>query len=375
MHSAPRFRPLFALRRLALIAPLLLVPALSACSQAEPPVPPLSAEALQAVVADPGVDREGLARAIDGLFAAREGDETRAVIVMRAGRIVAERYAPGFHENTRFAGGAIVRSITAAMIGMLVSDGRLRLNETAPVPAWQRPGDPRGEITLRHLLQMRAGLREGAADDARMLYGAGRDDMARAAEDQPLGAEPGARFTDDAASGLILADLAARVLAPTGDPEARRRAVADYLRTRLFEPVGMRSIVPSYDARGTMNGGAMIDGTARDFARFGEFIRNRGAVHGAQLVPRQWVEFMATPSPREPQYGAGLWLNHTPREGEAQLFPGRPPTDLVAALGENGQAILTSRSRRLVVVRLGETAPGAQRAMMAELADLIALFR
>jgi len=375
MHSAPRFRPLFALRRLALIAPLLLVPALSACSQTEPPVPPLSAEALQAVVADPGVDREGLARAIDGLFTTREGDETRAVIVMRAGRIVAERYAPGFHENTRFAGGAIVRSITAAMIGMLVSDGRLRLNETAPVPAWQRPGDPRGEITLRHLLQMRAGLREGAADDARMLYGAGRDDMARAAEDQPLGAEPGARFTDDAASGLILADLAARVLAPTGDPEARRRAVADYLRTRLFEPVGMRSIVPSYDARGTMNGGAMIDGTARDFARFGEFIRNRGAVRGAQLVPRQWVEFMATPSPREPQYGAGLWLNRTPREGEAQLFPGRPPADLVAALGENGQAILTSRSRRLVVVRLGETAPGAQRAMMAELADLIALFR
>jgi CubicO group peptidase (beta-lactamase class C family) len=71
-----------------------------------------------------------------------------------------------------FAGG-IVRAITAVMIGMLVSDGRCASNETAPVPAWQRPGDPRGEITLRHLLQMRSGLREEPGDDARMLFGSG----------------------------------------------------------------------------------------------------------------------------------------------------------------------------------------------------------
>jgi CubicO group peptidase (beta-lactamase class C family) len=219
------------------------------------------------------VNRERLARAVDALFrdsTDRQGGqqngqpngipgETRAVLVMQGGRIVAERYADGYHENTRLAGG-IVRAITAVMIGMLVSDGRLRLNETAPVPAWQRPGDPRGEITLRHLLQMRAGLRQGPDDDARMLFGSGRDDMARAAEDQPLAAEPGAHWSGDdsdqvaggdaggAASGVILADLAARVLAPDGDPDARRRAVADYLRTRLFEPVAMRGIVASYDA-------------------------------------------------------------------------------------------------------------------------------
>ena len=386
MHSAARFRLPFARRCVRrwwrLIAPAALAPALFACAASQPAQQPLSPQALAAVVDDPGVEREGLARAIDTLFTpdGRSSDtpgagETRAVIVMHAGRIVAERYGDGYHENTRFAGGGIARSITAVMIGMLVSDGRLRLNETAPVPAWQRPGDPRGEITLRHLLQMRSGLREEPGDEARMLFGAGRDDMAGAAEDQPLAAEPGARFQDDAASGIILADLAARVLAPTGDAEARRRAVADYLRTRLFEPVQMRGVVPSYDAHGTMNGGAMIDATARDMVRFGEFLRNRGAVHGAQLVPRQWIDFMASPSPREKQYGAGIWLNRAATEGEARLFPQRGPRDLMAALGDGGQAVLVSPARKLVVVRLGQTQPGGDAALMGKLGDIVALFR
>lgn len=383
MRRPPRF-PFLCLRRFAgLIAPLALAPALFACSSPPAGPAPLSEAALAAVIEDPGVDRERLARAVDALFTKDPGtdssDETRAVIVMRGSRIVAERYAPGYHENTRFAGGAMVRSVTAVMIGMLVSDGRLRLNETAPVPAWQRPGDPRGEITLRHLLQMRAGLRQSASDDAAMLFGPGRDDMARAAEDQPLGSEPGARFHDNAADGVILADLAARVLAPGGDAEARRRAVAEYLRTRLFEPVQMRGVVLAFDAHGTMDGGAMIDGTARDFARFGAFLRNRGAVQGAQLVPRQWIEFMASPSPRAPQYGAGLWLNRGETGGRgdeaARLFPDRGPRDLIAALGNDGEAVLASPSRRLVIVRLGRTSAAGQSRLTDQLADLAALFR
>jgi CubicO group peptidase (beta-lactamase class C family) len=137
----------------------------------------------------------------------------------------------------------------------------------------------------------------------------------------------------------------------------------------------MRGVVPSYDAHGTMNGGAMIDATARDMVRFGEFLRNRGAVHGAQLVPRQWIDFMASPSPREKQYGAGIWLNRAATEGEARLFPQRGPRDLMAALGDGGQAVLVSPARKLVVVRLGQTQPGGDAALMGKLGDIVALFR
>lgn len=367
---------------LALIAPLTLVPALFGCSPATPPPPPpVSAEALKAVSANPGVPREELARRIDALFSEKDAAETRAVIVMQGGRVIAERYAPGYHENTRFVSWSMAKSITGVMIGMLVSDGRLRLDESAPIPAWQRPGDPRGEITLRQLLQMRSGLRHAEAisppwksDEVRMLFLDGRDAMARYAEDQPLQYEPGRKWVYSSATSVILADLAARVLSPAPDPESRRRAVSEYLRTRLFDPVGMHSMLPEFDASGTLIGGSLIHGSARDWARFGEFLRNRGAVAGAQLVPRQWIDFMVTPSPREAQYGAQIWLNRTPTTGKPDLFPDRGPRDLFACLGHLGQYVLVSPSRQLVVVRLGKTQEDRLDPVTARLGELVALF-
>lgn len=371
-----------ARRFLALIVPLALVPALFGCSPAAPPPPPpVSAEALKAVSANPGVPREELARRVDALFSEKDASETRAVIVMQGGRVIAERYAPGYHENTRFVSWSMAKSITGVMIGMLISDGRLRLDESAPIPAWQRPGDPRGEITLRQLLQMRSGLRHAEAisppwksDEVRMLFLDGRDAMARYAEDQPLQYEPGRKWVYSTATSVILADLAARVLSPAPDPESRRRAVSDYLRTRLFDPVGMRSMLPEFDASGTLIGGSLIHGTARDWARFGEFLRNRGAVAGAQLVPRQWIDFMVTPSPREAQYGAQIWLNRTPTTGKPVLFPERGPRDLFACLGHLGQYVLVSPSRQLVVVRLGKTQEDQLDPVTERLGELVAMF-
>lgn len=373
-----------ARRSLSLILSLALLPVLAGCSQgtnAPDAPPPVSEAALKAVVKDPGVNREKLARAVDALFEPEMG-ETRAVIVMKNGRIVAERYAEGYHENTRFVSWSMAKSVTGVMIGMLVSDGRLRLDQSAPVPAWQRPGDPRGEITVRQLLQMRSGLRHAEAidpvyeaDEVRMLFLDGRDDMARYAEDQPLEAEPGRKFEYSTATSVILADLAARVLSPASDPESRRHAVADYLRTRLFEPAGMKSMLPEFDASGTLVGGSLIHGTARDWGRFGEFLRNKGSVKGAQIIPRQWIEFMVTPSPREAQYGAQIWLNRTPTNGDASLFPDRGPKDLFACIGHLGQYVMVSPSRGLTVVRLGKTQDDKLPPVVDGLADIVSLYR
>lgn len=371
------------IRRFSLIAPLALLPALFGCHAPTPQGPaPLPPEALGVVADRPGTGREALARAVDALFTDPAAGETRAVIVMHKGRIVAERYAPGYHENTRFISWSMAKSVTGVMIGMLVSDGRLKLDESAPVPGWQRPGDPRGEITLRQLLQMRSGLHHVEAgdpiyrsDEVRMLFLDGRNDMARYAEDQPLEFEPGARWVYSSNTSVILADLAARVLSPAPDPESRRRAVADYLRTRLFEPAGMRSMVPEFDAAGTLIGGSLIHGSARDWARFGEFLRNKGAAGGVQVVPRQWVEFMTHPSPREAQYGAQIWLNRRPTRGGPSLFPERGPADLFAAEGHLGQFVLVAPSRELVVVRLGMTAEDRLRPLVSLLGNVVGLYQ
>lgn len=369
-------------RRLSLILPLIALPSLIGCDaqQAPAPPPPLSEAALAAVKEQPGVNREKLARAVDALFTTPETGETRAVLVLHKGRIVAERYAPGYHENTRFISWSMAKTVTAVLIGLLVADGRLRLDESVPVPAWQRPGDPRGEITLRQLLQMRSGLRHTEAgdpvyesDEVRMLFLDGRDAMAAYAEAQPLEAEPGRKWEYSSATTVILADIAARALTTSSDPAIRRRAVGDYLHTRLFEPLGMTSMVPEYDAAGTLIGGSLMHASARDWARFGEFLRNKGSVNGAQLVPSAWIEFMTTPSPRNPGYGAQTWLNR-PQPGEDQPpFPGAPRSAF-SMNGHLGQYVLVSPTQELTIVRLGKTLDDRHAPVRAALARIAALF-
>lgn len=369
-------------RRLSLILPLIALPSLIGCDaqQAPAPPPPLSEAALAAVKEQPGVNREKLARAVDTLFSTPETAETRAVLVLHKGRIVAERYAPGYHPNTRFISWSMAKTVTAVLIGLLVADGRLRLDESVPVPAWQRPGDPRGEITLRQLLQMRSGLRHTEAgdpvyesDEVRMLFLDGRDAMAGYAEAQPLEAEPGRKWEYSSATTVILADIAARALTTSTDPAIRRRAVSDYLHTRLFEPLGMKSMVPEYDAAGTLIGGSLMHASARDWARFGEFLRNKGSVNGAQLVPSAWIKFMTTPSPRNPGYGAQTWLNR-PQPGEDQpQFPGAPRSAF-SMNGHLGQYVLVSPAQELTIVRLGKTLDDRHEPVRAAMARITTLF-
>ncbi len=335
---------------------------------------------MAAVAERPGVPREALASAVDALFSEPSSAETRAVLVLHKGKIVAERYAPGYHENTRFVGWSMGKTITGTMIAMLVADGRLRLDESAPVSAWQRPGDPRGEITLRQLLQMRSGLSHTESGDpiyqtdtVRMLFLDGRDDMAAYAETQPLEAEPGSKWEYSTATTVILCDIAARALARNDDPIERRRAVYDYLRTRLFEPLGMRSVLPEFDARGTLIGSSLIHANARDWAKFGEFMRNGGAVQGAQVVPRAWIDFMTTPGPRNPGYGAQTWLNHPQAQDGKLQFPGAAQ-DVFSLNGHLGQYVVVSPGQDLTVVRLGNTTDGGQVPVRERIARIIQLF-
>ncbi len=364
-----------------LILPLLALPALIGCSESAQEPPPLSDAAMNAVIKKPGVNREKLARAVDALFSDEAAADTRAVLVLHEGQIIAERYSAPYHENTRFVSWSMAKSVTGVLIGLLVADGRLRLDESVPIPAWQRSGDPRGEITLRQLLQMRSGLRHSeeadpvyAADTVRMLFLDGRDDMAAYAEAQPLEDEPGAKFEYSSATSVILADLASRSLTESRDPALRRQAVTDYLRTRLFEPLGMKSMLPEFDAAGTLIGGSLIHGTARDWAKFGEFLRAGGSVKGAQLIPRGWISFMTSPSPRNPGYGAHIWLNRVQPDGHEALFPGKGPASIFALIGHLGQYVVVSPQQSLTIVRLGKTGDAERGAVRDRLAAIINLF-
>ena len=336
---------------------------------------------MAAVTATPGAPEKKLARAVDETFTKDGLGETRALIVMQDGKIAAERYAEGYDADTRFVSWSMAKTITAVLIGMLVADGRLTLDQSPPIPRWQRPGDPRSDITLRQLLQMRSGLRHTEAGDppydsseVRMLFLDGRDDMADYATAQPPEAEPGEKFEYSSNTTVILADIAARTLADADHAEARRRAVSDYLHARLFEPLGMDSMVPEFDRAGTLVGGSLMHATARDWAKLGELMRRKGSHRGEQLVPRSWIEAMVKPSPASPHYGLQTWLNRPNGEAEHPLFPNRAPHSMYAMIGHMGQYVVVSPEQGLTIVRLGHSNREERIAMLQQLADIMELY-
>lgn len=321
-----------------------------------------------------------LRNAADSLFSPdAELGETRALLVLRGGKLVYEKYAEGFDAQTKLNSWSMAKSITAVLVGMLVSDGRLSLDGPVPVESWQRSGDPRGNITLRHLLHMASGLehREGGdpiweADTPAMLFGEGAGDMAGFAQSKPAVASAGEAFNYSTATSVILADLVADSLTPSTSAVVRRDAALEFIRGRFAQPLGMTSLTPEFDARGTMIGGAFMHATARDYARFGEFLRNRGVANGHRLLPEAWIDFMLKPSPTDAGYGGHIWLNRNrPAGSEAVLWPQRGPNDVFAAIGHQGQYIIVSPSQRVTVVRLGVTDAEEFPALRRHLADLL----
>ncbi|EQB30963.1 serine hydrolase domain-containing protein [Sphingobium ummariense] len=333
------------------------------------------------VAADAAVSESSLRAAIDPLFDDGEMGETRALVVMRGGRIVAERYAPGFAPETKLLSWSIAKSVTAVLAGLMVSDGRLALDAPVPVEAWSQPGDPRGRITLRQLLQMTSGLDHledaepvQAGDTPRMLFTDGAQDMAAFAEAKPVAHPPGTVFSYSTGSSLILSGLMGRMLTNSADPAARQRAMQTFIDGRLVVPAGLSSLTVEYDRAGTMIGGSFMHMTARDYARFGELLRNHGrGPNGHQVVPEKWIDFMRTPSARNPAYGAHLWLNRASEE--SALMPGQAPDSLFGCVGHNGQYVLVSPGQRLTVVRIGMSPKKEQRAAVRmALAKLIGMF-
>lgn len=311
--------------------------------------------------ATPGVSREAARAAIDPLFDPEAGlGETRALVVMRGGRVVAERYARDYGPDSRFLSWSIAKTVTGLLVGMMVSDGRLALDDPAPVAAWRQAGDPRGAITLRQLMQMRSGLRNleiwqpsPRSDALDMLVGEGARDQAAFAVAKPLVDPPGARFAYSSATSMILAGLVTDQIAASPAPRARRDAMARFLAARFAGPLGLTGFTPEYDESGTLNGAAMMHMTARDYGRIGELIRLRGIVDGRPLIAGRWFDFMTAPSPANAAYGGQIWLNRA--SGETVLFPGRASAGLMAAVGNRGQYLLISPEQRLVIVRLGNT--------------------
>ena len=375
MRAMNRKTPLIASRRDILFAGLAF-PLLSACGSG----PETSGAGPRVIVAE-GV-ASPLRAEIDSLFTDSAMGQTRALLIQHDGRTVFEGYGEGFSPESRLISWSMAKTVTAVMLGMLISDGRLALNDPAPIPAWQRPGDTRGSITLRHLLHMSSGLEHAEdadpiweSDTVAMLFGAGAGDMAAMAEAKPPVAVPGEQFIYSTATTVILSDIIARALTNSRLPAVRRDSVRNFLDGRLAGPLDMPSLIAEFDAAGTMIGGSIMHATARDYAKFGEFLRRGGlTADGTALVPKSWIDFMLTPSRANPAYGGHIWLNQGDGGENAPLWPGRGPKDIFACIGHQGQFILVSPRQKLTIVRLGNSTRPQIGTVRDKLKDIVTAF-
>jgi CubicO group peptidase (beta-lactamase class C family) len=308
---------------------------------------------------------------LDAAFGANPGGElgaTHAVVIVRAGRLLAERYADGFGPEVTCRSWSMAKSITQALVGIAMGDGRLDIHTPANVPAWRGPGDPRAAITLDHLLRMSSGLAwvedyspENPSDVIEMLFGKGADDVAAFAEAAMLAHPPGSFFYYSSGTTNIVSACLGRALG------ARGPAMEAFMRERLFDPLGMASAQPRFDPAGTFIGSSFCFATPQDFARFGLLYLRDGMWEGRRALPEGWVDYARTPTFQQPgaeadsRYGAHWWLDIA--------GPGS-----FSANGYEGQHIVLCPDRDLIIVRHGATPTATQPAVRAWLRDLAAEF-
>ena len=358
-----------------------LAPALALFASAAAPVLELDSDT--GVDETPAVVRADIAPLVEALFSEEGVGETRAVLVMHNGELIAEQYGTGYSADMRFISWSMAKTVTAMLIGFLVDDGVLDLDAPAPVPEWQGENDARRNITLRHLLHMASGLDHTEVNDPiwdsdtnRMLFSTETDDMAGYAVSRPLEANPGDKFEYSSATTVILARIIADQLTDSEDPGERAAAYRRFAEQRLLGPARISSVYFEFDAQGTQIGGSLIHATARDWARLGEVMRTGQAPDGTQIISPEWRTFMLTPSPHNGEYGGQTWLN---RPGGAYdnpvLFPDRAPNTLFAFNGHLGQYVMVSPEQGLTVVRLGNTPDGELReAVVMRLARIFEAF-
>ncbi|VXC55232.1 serine hydrolase domain-containing protein [Sphingomonas sp. 8AM] len=325
------------------------------------PAPPAGADPRSWPLGDAGIAPQpstALERVVERAFTGTygSGTDTLGVVVLREGRVVAERYREGFGPFVANRTWSVAKSVTGTLVGMSGVDP----NRPVAIREWKSSYglDPRARITLDQLLRMASGLHSDTAGNRTDAIYFGGTTVAEQATSWPLSSRPGERFRY--ANNDIL--LAARSLRSTlGD--ARYRA----LPQRLFATLGMRHTVVQSDWNDDYIASSDIWTTARDLARLGQFWLQDGVWQGRRLLPAGWMRYMTTAKAPQPErsegYGASIWLF-----GPAQGLP----TGSYSAQGNRGQYVMVVPSHRLVVVRRGED-PGAARFDVARFtADVIA---
>lgn len=288
---------------------------------------------------------QSVAHHVDAVFdlTATQG-VTYALLIIKQGRLLCERYAAGANPLYLQYSWSMAKSITHALVGILVRQGKIDIYQPAMVKEWQAADDPRREITFDQLLRMSSGLKfvedyvDGQASDViPMLMQEGRDDTGSFAAAKPLSHPPGTFWSYSSGTTNIICRLLKEII---GDGPSGMLA---FMHDELFEPLGMSTTAPRFDTSGTFIGSSFLLATPEDFARFGLLYLRDGVWDGRQILPEGWVDYARSETYRddEQSYGAHWWLSLN--------------RNWFYASGYDGQRILLVPDKDLIIVRCGRT--------------------
>jgi CubicO group peptidase (beta-lactamase class C family) len=306
-----------------------------------------------------------LKQAFDGKTYGKDTRTSGIVIASRA-KLLAEAYGSDSGIYVPQRTWSVAKSIMGVLTGIAINQRLLQLDEPVAFRSWGGPGDPRAKITFRHLLHMASGLEAGPAGNRTDAVYFGGGLVEEHALTNELAAAPGTRF-NYANNDTLLISYALR--------ERLRddRVYLAYPYEKLFRRIAMRHTTAETDWGGTFILSSQVWTTARDLTRFGLLLLNDGRWMGQEIVPANWVRFMATPAPAQPPpmrqtgepnpgYGAQIWL-YGARHGL--------PEGTIAAQGNRGQYLVVVPSRGLVIVRRGYDGDGIRFAIDKFTADVV----
>jgi CubicO group peptidase (beta-lactamase class C family) len=303
-----------------------------------------------------------LSEALDHAFAESEQGParfTKAVVVAYHGRVVGERYAAGITSATPLLGYSMTKSVTNALLGILVRNGKLDMYEPVRIIEWAAPGDPRGSITADHLLRMVSGIGCGQSlktglttlfdVDTQMEFDMA--DQSAFAATASLRAKPGSEWRYTNCNFVLLSRMIRD--AAGGDAKSARK----FIERELFAPLGFEHATLEYDSAGVPLGTIHLWASARDWTRFGLLcLRDGLAESGQRLLPEGWVDYSATLTPLsadEYGYGAGFWTQRGNSAAVRARITAGFPADSFAAIGSQGQYLIVIPSHDLVIVKIG----------------------
>lgn len=289
-----------------------------------------------------------------------KGIRTDALLMIRDGQLIYERYAGPTTAETPHLTWSISKSLMATVLGVAYGEGRFALQD--PAAKFYPPLQKHPAISMADLLHWASGLDwqedyEYAplkSSVVAMLYTRGRGDMAAFSAEHGEFSAPGQAFRYSSGDSNLLSATLKNMLGAK---------YPDYPWTALFDPLGIRSAVWETDASGTFVASSYAYLTARDLARVGLLMQRDGRWRDQQVLPKDWVEFSRQPfvhyqtQQDEAVPGGHWWLNRAV-EGAAKPWPDAP-ADTFAALGHWGQALYVIPSEKLVIVRYGDDRDGS----------------